>query len=206
MPIRADDAFVDHARAALRAAGVPVALPFPTLRYREDRGVSRRFKLEEGKYMIVHLFAGNTARGLHPDKKRELLAALTTMLPGLRLVISGGVDDKGEALRIAQNIPATVIVGEATLQEMLNLIATSRGAVSVDTGMAHIAAQLGTPLVVVRTCVGRNWWLPGQYGSGAPIAVCERDAICAAGHLARAYPACINAIDMKDVAEKASTL
>ena len=70
--------------------------------------------------------------------------------------------------------------------------------------MAHISAQLGKPLLVMRTCVGRAWWIPGQYSNDAPITVFECDAICKDGHLAKEYPDCINAIDMREVAEKAS--
>ena len=78
------------------------------------------------------------------------------------MVIAGGASDREEALRAAESLPVMVVAGEATLQEMMNIIAHSRMVVSIDTGMAHIAAQLGKPLVVMRTCVGRAWWLPGN--------------------------------------------
>ena len=111
------------------------------------------------------------------------------------------------ALRAAEGIPtAMVIAGEATLQEMMNLIAHSRGVVSVDTGVAHIAAQLRKPLVVMHTCVGRAWWLPGQYDSDASIAVFECDAICAAGHIGKEYPDCINEINVEDIARRCAAL
>jgi len=206
VPVRSDSAVVEHDRAALRAAGIPIALPFPTLQYVEDRSALHRFKLEAGKFIIVHLFAGNAARGLHPDRKRELVVALAKKLPGIRLVISGGASDREEALRAAEGTSATIIAGEATLQEMMNLIAHSRTVVSVDTGMAHIAAQLRKPLVVMRTCVGRAWWLSEQYGNNAPIAIFECDAVCEGGHLAKAYPACMHAIDVEAVAKKALTI
>lgn len=206
VPIHASDAVAEHDRAALRAAGVSIMLPFPTLQYAEDRDVLHRFKLEAGKYLIVHLFAGNAGRGLHPDKKHELLAALMRKLPDIRLVISGSTSDREEALRATENLPVKVIAGEATLQEMMNLIAHSCAVVSVDTGMAHITAQLGKPLVCMRTCVGRNWWLHGQYDSDAPIAVFDCDAVCKNGHFAKAYPACMNAINMEEVAQKISMI
>lgn len=206
VPVSFNSAVAERERAALRAAGIPLSLPFPTVQCVEDRSVLHKFKLESGKFMVAHLFAGNAARGLHPDKKRKLLTALARKLPDIRLLISGGGADREEAVRVTENIPATIIAGETTLQELTNLISESRGVVSVDTGMAHIAAQLGTPLIVMRTCVGRQWWLPGQYGRGAPIAVFDCDAACGDGHLAKAYPACMNAIDMEEVAKKASAL
>jgi len=204
VPVRSDIAVAEHDRAALRAAGMPVALPFPTLAFLRDDTVLKKFGLEAGKFIVVHLFAGNASRGLRPDKKRELLAALAGKLPGVRLVISGGAADWEEAARITEHVPATVIAGEATLQELMNLISESRGVVSVDTGVAHIAAQLRRPLVVMRTCVGRQWWFPGQYGEDAPITVFSCDEKCATGHVNGNYPACLNAIDMEGVARTVS--
>ncbi|TSC63797.1 MAG: heptosyltransferase I [Parcubacteria group bacterium Gr01-1014_91] len=202
VPISSSDAIAEHDRAALRAAGVPVSLQFPTLQYIKDSEVLSKFNLEAGKYVVVHLFAGNTARGLHADKKRELLVALAEKLPSARLIVTGGASDREEALHAADGLPARVIAGDATLQEMMNLIAQSHGVVSVDTGIAHITAQLGKPLIVLRTCVGRAWWLSGQYGSDAPITVFSCDSVCKNGHIAKAYPACMDAIDIGEVTKK----
>ena len=66
--VRPEGAVAEHDRAALRVAGVPVSLSFPTLRYVEDRGALSKFNLETGKFIVAHLFSGSTARGLHPDK------------------------------------------------------------------------------------------------------------------------------------------
>lgn len=203
LPVRPDIPVAEHDRAALRAAGVQVSLPFPTLQYVGDRAVLSKFNLETGKFIVAHLFAGNAARGLHPDKKRELLVALAKKLPGIRLAVTGGAGDREEALRAAAGSSATVIAGEASLQELMNIIAHSRVVVSVDTGIAHITAQLGQPLIVMRTCVGRAWWLQGQYDNNALITVFSRDGVCENGHIGQAYPACMDAIDMEEVAEKA---
>jgi len=200
VPVRSDIAVVEHDRAALRAVGIPVALPFPTLEFVQDDSVRSKFNLEVGKFIIVHLFAGNASRGLRPDKKREMLAALVRKLPGVRLVISGGAADREEAVRITEHVPATIIAGEATLQELMNLISESHGVVSVDTGVAHIAAQLRKPLVVLRTCVGRQWWFPGQYGADALITVLSCDDMCATDHVKKDYPLCINGIKAEEVA------
>lgn len=201
IPVRSDIAVAEHDREALRKAGLSTALPFPTLEFIQDDSAREKFHLEKGKYLIVQLFSGAKGRGLHSDKKRTLLAALAKEFPDLRLVISGGAADKEEVLQVAEHVPATVIAGEATLQELMNLISDSRGVVSVDTGIAHIAAQIGTPLVVLRTCLGPNWWLPDQYGISVPITVCSHDTSCAAGHSYGNYPPCINGISIGEVIE-----
>lgn len=201
--VRSDIAVAEHDRKALRSIGIPISLPFPTMQYVEDSSVLQKFNLEAGKFIVVHLFAGNAGRGLHPDKKRELLLALAEKLPDTHLLISGGPADREEALHVAEGIPATVIAGEATLQELMTVIAQSLVVVSVDTGVAHITAQLGKPLVVMSTCLGRNWWFPGQYGADALITVCSRGDLCVAGHVYKEYPDCMNEIDLYEVASHA---
>ena len=114
--------------------------------------------------------------------------------------MSGARADRESALAIANDVEAKVIAGEATLQDMMNLIQHSRAVVSVDTGMAHIAAQLGRPLVVMSTCLWRNWWFPEQYGASAPVSVFSRNDLCTSGHVYKDYPVCINEIDVKEVA------
>lgn len=206
VPINLDAAVVERDRAALRAACIPIALPFPLLQCVEDLDVLQKFGLEKGKFVVVHLFAGNAGRGLHPDKKRELLAVLAKKLPDTRLVLSGGTHDRAEALLAAEGVSATVVAGETSLQDMMNLIAQSRVVVSVDTGMAHVAAQLRKSLVVLHTCLGSNWWLSGQYGSDALITTFSGDYMCIHGHVAKEYPSCINAINMEKVALRAAAV
>lgn len=201
VPMSSDTSVVERDRAALRAARIPINLPFPLLQCVENSSVLQKFDLEKGKFIIVHLFAGNAGRGLHPDKKRELLIALAKKLPDTRLVLSGGTHDRAEALLVAEGVSATVVAGETSLQDMMNLVVQSRAVVSVDTGMAHIAAQLRKPLVVMRTCLGANWWFSDQYGSDASIAVFACDRACEKGHVAKEYPACMGGIDMGEVAE-----
>ena len=203
VPVRQDVAVADHDRTALTEAGLAITLPYPTLEFVRE-SVLTRFGLEKGKYVVVHLFSGNAGRGLHPDKKHELLTALSKKLHGTCLVISGGDSEREEALQIAEHIPATVVAGEVTLQDMMNLIHEGASVVSVDTGIAHIAAQLGKPLTVLRSCLGANWWLPGQYGNEARITVFEHDEACAVGHVYKDYPACINSVDVAAVARQAS--
>lgn len=206
LPVRSDVAVAEHDRTALCAARVPLSFPFPTLRFVKDHTVLRKFDLERWKFIVVHFFAGNKGRGLHPDKKSELLLALVKKLPDMRFVITGGADDRKEALRVAKGTESTVIAGEATLQELMNLIAESHRVVSVDTGVAHITAQLGKPLIVLCTCLGANWWLPGQYGNDAPLTIFSRSELCTQGHVYKDYPDCINAVDMEEVAQKTSSL
>lgn len=206
LPIGKGCAVAEQDREALRAAGISVSLPFPVLKYAGSEALSK-FSLEPRAFVLVHLFAGNNSRGLSPGKKRELLLSLARELPGVRLVLSGAAADAQDALDAAEGIPAaTVIAGDTTLQELMQIIAHSRAVVSVDTGAAHMAAQLGVPLAVMRTCLGAPWWMPGQYAPDAPISVFEHDQACAEGHIRGDFPPCINGIDMRNVAARAAVI
>lgn len=204
VPMRSGTAPAELEREALLAAGIPIAYQHPTMRCMPIPNVTEKFGLGASRYIVVHLFAGNTGRGLSPDKKHKLLVALAEKLPGIRLVVSGGVTDREEALAAAHELPATVIAGEATLQELTDLIMKSHGVVSVDTGVAHMTAQLGKPLIVLATCLGLHWWKEGQYDRQAPIRIFTRTE--ANGHSYNKYPDCINHIDIREVARSAMGL
>lgn len=193
-------------REALRAAGIPVAHAWPLLTYVPMGSSPEKFELTPKGYVVVHLFAGNKSRGLHPDKKRELLAALSKSLAGIRLVISGGKGDRAEALQVADGLDARVIAGETTLQEFMHLISESRGVVSLDTGVAHMTAQMGKPLVVLTGCLGRHWWGEGQYASQTPLSLFSGAERHAAGHIYKDYPDCLGEIAIPDVVYTAQTV
>ena len=203
---RGDTAPAALEREALRVAGVPISLERPMMQYAPISRVAEKFGIAPGSYLIVHLFSGNAGRGLHPDKKRALLRALAEEIPDTHLVVSGGVGDREEALTAARGLPASVIAGDATLQELMNLIAGSAGVVSVDTGIAHIAAQIGTPLIVLASCLGLHWWGEGQYGPDASLTTFTRADYCVAGHVSGPFPVCLNEIDVTAVARQALLL
>lgn len=199
LPVRSDRAVMWHEQEVLRSIGVPVSIQFPKLSFVKNNQVLERYRLEKGKFVIVHLFAGGAGRGISQEKKKELLSALAEKNPDIQIVVSGGAGDKKEVADITRDLRVQSLAGETSLQELMNLISESRGVVSVDTGVAHIATQLGRPLVLLRTCVAPNWWFSEQYGSQAPITVLFQDEVCKNGHIYKDYPECINSISIETV-------
>lgn len=207
LPVDSHSAVAEHERAALRVFGLSVPLPFPTLRFIRQEGILRSLHLAPRQFVIVHLFAGNTKRSMSPKTGRALLVALRETLPsGVSILVSGSESDRAAALEIASGTGADVLAGRVSLQELITLLAESRSVVSVDTGVAHMAAQVGVPLLVMRTCLGPNWWYSGQYGPEARVTVFEHDAACVHGHQSKAYPACIEGIDVAAVAARAAAI
>ncbi len=182
-------------RMALRAAGLGVQLPYPSLK-NAHAGAPAKFNLAEGKYVLVHLFSGSTKRGLSPQKRQELVSALRE-LP-YTLVLTGTTNERTEAIAAAGG--SRVIAGEATLQETIDLVAHAAAVVSLDTGVAHIAAQLGKPVAVISTCMGLWWWNGEQYGPNASYKVFTNPLHTISEHRMVDYPACLNDTDFQDVA------
>lgn len=191
-------------RKALAALKITAVLPYPSLAGTFD-GTPERFGLRAGSYVLVHFFSGSRGRGISPGKKREVLSALARRVPHMQLVVTGGAQDRQEAEIAAEGLPAIIIAGQATLQELAALMCGSAGVVAVDTGVAHMAAQLGRPLVVLSTCLGAHWWGEGQY-KNPRIRLLSRPQPCEAGHIYKEYPACIEDISTEDAAAQAQHL
>lgn len=190
----------EHERRALAMLGVPLAFPYPKLNFVRNDTRLLYFEVERKKYLVVHLFAGNATRSFSPSKQKEVLAGVARQFPGFALLVSGGAQNADEARAAAEGLSRVrVIAGEASLQDLLNLIDQSAGVVSIDTGVAHMTAQLGRPLVVLATCLGPNWWEPRQYGPDAPITFLNRDDLCMHGHVHKHYPDCLNEIRIDDI-------
>jgi heptosyltransferase II len=79
-----------------------------------------------------------------PAKRWPYFAELAQKL-SLPVVVLGSPKD----LEAAQGIKGTNLVGKTTLDEAIDLIAGARSVVSNDSGLMHVAAALGRPLVAL---------------------------------------------------------
>jgi heptosyltransferase-1 len=88
---------------------------------------------------------------------------------GRDLVLLWGTDaERARSTRIAAALPRARVGDRAPLDAVARLIAGAQFVVGVDTGLMHLAAALGVPLVAIFT--GSKPGLTGPVGSG-PIAV-----------------------------------
>lgn len=186
-------------REALQKMEVSIHDAYPTLKGGKA-GALEKFGLSEGSYVPVHLFSGSDKRGLSPDRQRALVRELVEKMPDTKIILTGTASEKEAARYAALGTSALVVAGQTTLQELFMLLKHSKCVVAVDTGVAHIAAALHVPLVVLTTCLGKQWWMPEQYGAAAPITVRIHSQVCVPQHRLSAYPPCINDIDFSEVA------
>ncbi len=93
-------------------------------------------------YILLHPFSRGQGKSLTP----EVLAALCEALSPWRIVLAGGPNpDPPQASHI------TNLLGKTNLSELTALIRQASFMVSVDSGPAHIAAAVGTPLLAIHT-------------------------------------------------------
>jgi hypothetical protein len=96
--------------------------------------------------------------------------ALSKMLGrDLKLILPCGSDpERTRSERIAAEVPGASVLYRSPLDQVAKLIAGAQYVVGVDTGLLHLAAALGVPLVAIFT--GSKPSLTGPVGNG-PIAV-----------------------------------
>ncbi|HEY1473407.1 MAG TPA: lipopolysaccharide heptosyltransferase I [Pseudolabrys sp.] len=131
-----------------------------------DFGLDRaRFSVSAERYAVL-LHA--TAR---PEKEWPEVnwIALGKALGDLTLVLPwGNVGEQTRSERIAAALPRARVPERAPLDAVVRLIAGAQFVVGVDTGLMHLAAALGVPLVAI--FAGSKPGLTGPIGSG-PMAV-----------------------------------
>jgi ADP-heptose:LPS heptosyltransferase len=103
--------------------------------------------LEPGDYVVVHPGASVPARAWAPERNAELVRALVAS--GRRVVVTGGPGE--EPLTAAVSGLATDDVsdlgGRTSFAELAEVLAAARCVVVGNTGPAHLAAAVGTPVV-----------------------------------------------------------
>lgn len=93
-------------------------------------------------FVLLHPFSRGQGKSLSP----EMLTALCEALAPHRVVLAGGPNP---AAPNASHI--TNLLGKTNLLELIALIRHAKAMVSVDSGPAHIAAAVGTPLLAIHT-------------------------------------------------------
>jgi ADP-heptose:LPS heptosyltransferase len=100
-------------------------------------------RFERDGYVVVHPGASVPARACPPDTVRRIVAALAAA--GHRVVVTGGPDERELVAFVAGTSGEDA--GLTTLEELAGLLAGAVCAVVANTGPAHLAAAVGTPVV-----------------------------------------------------------
>nr|WP_221381304.1 HAD-IIIA family hydrolase [Actinoplanes polyasparticus] len=141
----------------VRHRGVPVGLPEPE-RARSvaaaagfalpagDDGrlrVTAASRRGPGEYVVVHPGASCEARSCPPATLRRIVDALAAA--GHRVLVTGGPEERHLAAYVAGTDGEQV--GRTSMAELATVLAGAKALVVANTGPAHLAAAVGTPVV-----------------------------------------------------------
>ncbi|SCF28752.1 haloacid dehalogenase superfamily, subfamily IA, variant 3 with third motif having DD or ED [Micromonospora viridifaciens] len=139
-----------------------------------------------GDYVVVHPGSSVPARACPADRCAEIVAALVA--DGWRVLVTGGPGERDLTARVAAG-GGTDLGGTTDLAGLARLIAGARCLVIGNTGPAHLAAAVGTPVVsLFAPTVPFGQWGPYRVPAvrlGDAGAACRdtRAAVCpVAGH------------------------
>ncbi len=158
----------------------------------------------EGPYVVVHPGASVPARAWSPAANRELVAALTSA--GWRVVVTGGPSE-ADLCRFVAGETGLDLCGSTDLRGLAEIIGRAAAVVVGNTGPAHLAAAVQTPVVsIFAPTVPAVRWAPWK----VPHVLLGRQDIDCAGCRAQVCPIegqpCISCIPVADVVAAVSAL
>jgi ADP-heptose:LPS heptosyltransferase len=148
-------------------------------------------------YVVVHPGASVPARAWAPERNAALVRALAAA--GRRVVVTGGPGERALATRVAGE-DGLDLGGRTSLAELADVLAGATCVVVGNTGPAHLAAAVGTPVVsLFAPTVPAVRWRPWR----VPHVLLYVDVPCA-GCRARTCPVpghpCLGGVAVEDVA------
>jgi ADP-heptose:LPS heptosyltransferase len=156
-------------------------------------------RLRGAPYVVVHPGASVEARAWAPERNAELVDALAA--GGRRVVVTGAPSERALTARVAGPARDGVVdLGGATdLAGLADVLAGADAVVVGNTGPAHLAAAVGTPVVslfapTVPPVRWRPWRVPHELlGVDVPCAGCRARRCPVPGH------PCLGGVGVEDV-------
>ncbi|MDQ0575566.1 glycosyltransferase family 9 protein [Agromyces albus] len=150
-------------------------------------------------YVVVHPGAAVPARAWPVTHHVAAVRALADA--GLRVVVTGSAGERGETARVAGDI-AVDLGGRTDLAVLAGVLGSADAVVVGNTGAAHLAAAVSTPVVsLFSPVVDETCWRP----FGVPTVLLGRTDTACAGTRARECPVpghpCLADIEPKHVVE-----
>jgi ADP-heptose:LPS heptosyltransferase len=165
------------------------------------------YPVPDGRYVLLHPGASVPARTPPQEQWAAIAAALARA--GHRLVVTGGPGERALAESVAEAGGDLVrcLAGETSLAELAEVIAAADAIVVGNTGPAHLAAAVGTPVVsLFAPTVPAERWRPWR----VPHALLGDQDIACAGCRARACPVpghpCLTRISEQSVVDAVAEL
>lgn len=151
---------LENYRNILRAAHIPVKGLIPEFHSRMNSPI-------QGDYVVFHLYpAGSSVMLRQWDKAKWIeLGRRIFQQYGFKILLSGGREDVSDASFVVRamkglGVDAESIAGKYNLKEMESVLAHARVLVSVNTGIMHMGAAVGVPLIALHGATSVLRWGP----------------------------------------------
>jgi ADP-heptose:LPS heptosyltransferase len=114
-----------------------------------DRFAERmRDRLGGRRYWVLHARAADAYKNWPPEKTRALLERATRMHPALAVLLTGGGADRDALLALAAGLDRVhVVAAEFDIAATASCLLGAACVVAPDTGVLHLAAALGAPVI-----------------------------------------------------------
>jgi ADP-heptose:LPS heptosyltransferase len=160
--------------------------------------------LAANDYLVVHPGSAAPARTASPQKWRKIVCALANA--GYRIVVTGSPAERSVCAEVA-GAQALDVSGQTDLRSLAGLLSNARVVVAGNTGVAHLSAAVGTPVVsLFAPVVPAARWAPYRVPT---VLLGDQNAPCA-GSRARRCPVpghpCLENIGDDAVVEGVRTL
>jgi len=189
------EGYLRLARAALQALGrggaeaaPPPASPWPRLQATSEERAAAATLLRshalppEAAALVVAPGARYGAAKRWPAERFAAAAAQAATFLEAPVVLVGGREDANATAAVHAALPAAVdLAGRTPLPTLLGLLAGARGVLSNDSGVMHLAAALGAPVVGIFGSTNPEWTRP----LGPRAAVVVHPVPCAPCYLRR---------------------
>ncbi len=155
------------------------------------------FASAEGPYVVVHPGASVSARAWSPGRNADLVSALAAQ--GRRVLVTGGPGEIELTAAVA-GVDGVDLGGCTDLAGLAEILAGAEAVVVGNTGPAHLAAAVGTPVVsLFAPTVPAERWRPWR----VPHVLLGDQAIPCAGCRARTCPVpghpCVESVGVDEV-------
>ena len=141
----------------------------PALVQREKYGCDALFA-SGGPYVVIHPGSGgySKARRWRPERFAALAQVLQQTL-GAQVILVGKRDDDTHVIAQLLNGNSVDLVDKTTLPQLADIIARSDLFIGADSGVMHIAAATGTPVIGIFGPSNSQAWRPWAIGARSTV-------------------------------------
>lgn len=142
--------YVDNRLRVLDAVGIPATHRDPRLHLPADapaRLAQAVGELAGSDWIVYHAHSADAYKSWPAEQARAFLEGCARRFPGTYIALTGSGADRPALDALAQGLPTLNLAGRLSIDLTAALLAGARAVVAPDTGVMHLAAALGTPLV-----------------------------------------------------------